>query len=560
MTVEDAACGTLALPYNPGGERSSSGGLVLGAHVFVRSFYRALLQHGTLPRYRFFTMAPLVASAREQIDAFAAARRSPLQSVDVRAQLGLARMLEKETLLAYHEPNLGGDEMFALRRALARQPFPITLLNHSFSYRAMLHSTFLRLLLADMRPYDSVICSSQAARQAIRVLLDHVAARFADDYGTRLSMKARMDVIPLGIDTELWRPRDRTDLRVQLDLPLDATILLYLGRLSTVDKADLRPLVDVFARLQHRLRGSKLLFVIAGTERDGDAAVLRAHIAAAGLSRSVRLLMEPKAPHLLLGAADIFVSPADSVQEAFGLTPLEAMASGVPQVVADWDGYRETVVDGQTGFLVPTLWAEASADLQSLSPLLSREWLDHLLLGQSVVIDTEVLYQRLHLLVTQPALRQQLGEASRRRAVEQYAWPVVIAQYERLWCELAAMARQDHQPPRPQATYNDPPFWSAFAHYATRVLAEEEGLCVTPLGCDVLAGDRVLPVSHNAELLDPQIAADLLRHCADSARVASFGQLAGWVSTQRRRPIAVGRRHVLWLLKHGLLAVQTSSP
>ena len=45
----------------------------------------------------------------------------------------------------------------------------------------------------------------------------------------------------------------------------------------------------------------------------------------------------------------------DNIQETFGLTPLEAMAAGLPVVVSDWDGYRFTVRDGIEGFLVPTL-------------------------------------------------------------------------------------------------------------------------------------------------------------------------------------------------------------
>ena len=53
-------------------------------------------------------------------------------------------------------------------------------------------------------------------------------------------------------------------------------------------------------------------------------------------------------------APDIFVSLVDNVQETFGLTPLEAMAAGLPVVASDWDGYRETVRHGVDGFLVPT--------------------------------------------------------------------------------------------------------------------------------------------------------------------------------------------------------------
>ena len=57
----------------------------------------------------------------------------------------------------------------------------------------------------------------------------------------------------------------------------------------------------------------------------------------------------------LLAASDLFVSPVDNVQETFGLTPIEAMAAGLPSVVSDWDGYRDTVQHVEHGFRIPTL-------------------------------------------------------------------------------------------------------------------------------------------------------------------------------------------------------------
>jgi D-inositol-3-phosphate glycosyltransferase len=57
----------------------------------------------------------------------------------------------------------------------------------------------------------------------------------------------------------------------------------------------------------------------------------------------------------LWAAGDIFLSLVDNLQETFGLTPLGAMAAGLPVVVSDWDGYRFTVRDGIEGFLAPTL-------------------------------------------------------------------------------------------------------------------------------------------------------------------------------------------------------------
>ena len=45
-------------------------------------------------------------------------------------------------------------------------------------------------------------------------------------------------------------------------------------------------------------------------------------------------------------AADVFCSLSDNIQETFGLTPIEAMAAGLPVVVTDWDGYKDTVRNG----------------------------------------------------------------------------------------------------------------------------------------------------------------------------------------------------------------------
>lgn len=45
-------------------------------------------------------------------------------------------------------------------------------------------------------------------------------------------------------------------------------------------------------------------------------------------------------------AADLFTSLSDNIQESFGLTPIEAMAAGLPRVGTDLDGYRDTIIDG----------------------------------------------------------------------------------------------------------------------------------------------------------------------------------------------------------------------
>jgi glycosyltransferase involved in cell wall biosynthesis len=87
----------------------------------------------------------------------------------------------------------------------------------------------------------------------------------------------------------------------------------------------------------------------------------------------------------------------ETLQESFGITPLEAMASGLPAVVSDWSGYRDTVAHRKTGFHVKTYWADCNATTSLLAPL--YEWThDHFQASQTVALDTAELYHYLDLL------------------------------------------------------------------------------------------------------------------------------------------------------------------
>ena len=66
------------------------------------------------------------------------------------------------------------------------------------------------------------------------------------------------------------------------------------------------------------------------------------------------LLEDKEIKKLSYAVADIFISLVDNFQETFGLTPLEGMAAGLPVVVSDWDGYKDTVRNEIDGFTVNT--------------------------------------------------------------------------------------------------------------------------------------------------------------------------------------------------------------
>lgn len=158
------------------------------------------------------------------------------------------------------------------------------------------------------------------------------------------------------------------------------------------------------------------------------------------------------------------MSPTDTVQENLPLTLLEAMACGVPQVAPDWDGYREAVIHGESGFLVPTYWTRCDAQLSAMHSFLGWEY-DYLTLSQSVAIDVKAMKTYLGALITNEELRLEMGRLSRERAEGLYSYPVVVGQYESLWQELLQVARRLSINSR-ASRFNEPTYFDWYAHFA----------------------------------------------------------------------------------------------
>jgi alpha-maltose-1-phosphate synthase len=167
----------------------------------------------------------------------------------------------------------------------------------------------------------------------------------------------------------------------------------------------------------------------------------------------------------------MFVSLSDNIQETFGLTPVEAMAAGLPVVVTDWDGYRDTVRDGVDGFRIAT-WAPraGTGDGLALAHEMGQDHYDMYcgLACQHVAVDPAMLADRLSQLAANATLRRKLGKAGRERARSVFDWSVVYRSYESLWAELDRIrgAAKAEPAPRVAASRLDP--FITFGHYPTR--------------------------------------------------------------------------------------------
>ena len=433
-----------------------------GMRVAAAEALLAILRHGGADHYDVITLDEQ-SGPPEAVRAELAGRGVAVGRVQVVPPAQARQVLAARRYLALHDPGSPDlARLAAMVAPVAAEPTPCSGVAHSLSY-ANLVPHYLAAVLGGTRPFDALFCSSSDALAAVEHLLDHLCAQAGQ--GPRC-WRHRLELVPLGVDVPSFTPAlPPPPARGLLGLPREGRYLAYVGRLSPFDKADLDVLLRAFAALARRPGGADLRLLLAGDDSQRYSGYLGQRAQALGVGERVHLLtnLSAAAKRLALWSADIFVSPVDSVQESFGLAVVEAMAAGLPVVASAWGGYRDLVADGETGFLIPTLWGPVTSAVDTQAEL-GNFMADHLLLGQGVVVDEDALIERLRQVLNDAGLRAALGARGRERA-GRYDWPVVVRRYEQVWRELkaAALAAGTEAVARPRF-----PFWEVFGHYATR--------------------------------------------------------------------------------------------
>ena len=464
-----------AICFNPEDYRVDSS-KIMGRHAAGNGFLRAAVAaHGGQPLYACSTSRASADAFRKMVsvmDPEAPCEWLPNQRLDLLAQIGT---------LYLPGPDLADPARLRLRAGPAA--YSLAGVTHTTaSHGAM--TAITGLISAPVMPWDALICTSTAVRQSVMSMLEQEAAFLRWRFGSNLKLDLpQFPVIPLGVHSQdyVFTGEQRAAARLQLGIADDEVVVLFVGRLSFHAKAHPHAMYKALQAAAERC-GKKLVLLQCGWFANapiGDAFI----DGAAQFCPTVRMLIadgtEPQQRTACWAAGELFLSLADNLQETFGLTPVEAMAAGLPVVVSDWNGYKDTVREGVDGFRIPT-WMppagmgqgfaqnyEAGADNYDFYCGLTC---------QTVSLDMQVLVERLCALLADPALRQRLGQAGQARAREGFDWSVVYRQYQDLWHELGSMRRSSgadarnaaflQAAPREDARRSDP--FRSFAHYPTR--------------------------------------------------------------------------------------------
>ena len=421
--------------------------------------------------------------------------------------------------------------------------------------------------LAPTERTDAIVCPSRAVASAIRSFLDMYDDYLQKRFKTDFHCPIQLPIIPLGIDIEKYEKLGSSDKRAEqrqiLGLNHSDIVLLWVGRLSHAIKAHPLAMFQAAERAAE-ITGATIHLVMQGYFLPDDAEPQFRNLAA-NICHKAKVTfvpnLDPRFPDGLWAAGDIFLSLVDNMQESFGLTPIEAMAAGLPRVISDWDGYRDSVQHGEDGFLVTTRQPPPGNGGALAELLLSGHDLYGGYLAKtalSVAVDQEMAAQCIASLIRDKNLRRSMADKARARARATYDWKHIIPSYEKFWAEMAQQRRQDHADHAkinwaslpPQAP--DP--YSMYAAYPTEAFKEVDKVSI------VASADQIkLLWKHeiNSFGLDMMIAPEETTKLIKAIARLGEAKLGDILNQNPNLDRAQLWRTIGWLVKLGILKYST---
>ncbi|MBI5870699.1 MAG: glycosyltransferase [Actinobacteria bacterium] len=221
------------------------------------------------------------------------------------------------------------------------------------------------------RYYDYVLCNSDEVRSRI--------------IRAKLAPKEKVEVLSPGLDVEYMQPTWKYDKR-----------FVVVGRIKWWKNIELA--IEAFREFKrNHPEFSDFRLFITGQVESGSEQYLSMLKKIAGTEDDIVFQRDPTEEELMETYRSCYCLLFPSLNEDWGLTPLEAMGAGKPVIAVNQGGPKESVVDGETGYLV-------SPESRAFAEAMSR-------------------------LAADPELTQKLGRAGAER-VKRYDWSHFVQRFD----------------------------------------------------------------------------------------------------------------------------------
>lgn len=258
---------------------------------------------------------------------------------DLKALVKLTRYLREEKFLAVHSVTPKAGLIAAMASKFA------SIQNRIHIFTGQVWSTKKGLFKTLLKTIDKIIVALNT-----HVLVDgHSQKEFLIEQRVLNGRKALVlaDGSIAGVDTNKFSPdiESRKKIRNEIGLRDNQIVFVFLGRLNKDKGID--ELIGAFSLIQQKYDDTFLLLV--GPDEGNYKEIIKADYPNLKEKQNYLLYGLTSAPEKLLNAGDVFCLP--SYREGFGVSVIEASSVGLPVIISDTYGLRDSILPEVTGLV-----------------------------------------------------------------------------------------------------------------------------------------------------------------------------------------------------------------
>ena len=512
---------------------------------FDWDFVRAMLQHSDEIN-EFHVFLPL--------DCYLPVRLPKISNVSVCSVMELQGFFKENSVDVWHD--FGHTDICHLThiRRLSRQNFPITMVAEPWCFKVDPVEHY-----KELSEYDALICPKSSIFKIVRS-----AFHQSGQCSLSANLVPEVYTIPLGINTTKGNITDKRDARYLLDLPEQGIIVLCFTDFSVYEGGDIFPLIHAFVTVVQK--HGEIRLIVAGSDEYGYANKIQKFLNNSHLHRHILLRpnVSETAQSLLLSAADIFISPSDTIHRNNQTKILTAMNQSLP-VIATEDDENGVIEHNKNGLKLNRICKPSSYDsFDNYLPFVSEE-AKRLIISQGIVVDTEQMVKFLFLLVEDQDLRQTLGNAACEYVAANHGWSrIIVERYIRLWHRLReSMSSKpypkiisedlvdDNESQLADAHIRDHPFFS----FMSQNVGNNTDLQLTSSGETLLETKHLISYDAMKDIIYPPVVFEILYMAKYvvtlSEIISSLLSKADGDDTDGLVPNIT--YHVIWCIKQGFI-------